>query len=110
MNHEQDTEMLQTVSDEHREAMTRLAQDFARIAVQTAAHVAAFVSVYKPVYEAIQRDAERIGEETRRSISLAALSAPNMSAILAGMSGRAIAGEAFARLAPPVTEHFERIN
>ncbi len=107
MNHEQqNNKPPRNVADEYREATARFAQELGRMAASAAASALAFVNVralheaahtvFESAYENALRDAARIGEETRRSISLAVLSAPNMSAILAGLPGRAIAGEAFA--------------
>jgi hypothetical protein len=64
MKHEQENiKMLEAFTDQRREAAA-FRQDFARIAIEAAAHVTAFVNAYKPLCEAIQRDAQRIGEET----------------------------------------------
>jgi hypothetical protein len=124
MKHEQENiKTSQTLGDQCREAAA-FRQVFARSAVHTAAHVAAFVSVYKPVYEAIQRDAERIGEETRKSISIIALSIAAMNlSNLAGMRRDFVAQamrdmaalrrwreSAFFSEAAGVTSHLERIN
>lgn len=104
-NESQNNKPPRNVADEHREATARFAQELRRMAASAAVCALAFVNVralheaahtvFESAYENALRDAERIGEKICRSISLAALSAPNMSAILAGLPGRPIAGEAF---------------
>lgn len=106
MNNESETtNPTRLFTDAHHEATARFAQELGRMAASAAMCALALVNVralheaahtvFESAYENALRDAERIGEETRKSISLAALSAPNMPAILAGLPGRAIAGEAF---------------
>lgn len=131
--------------DTGSKAVEAFARNSARMAEAAAMFTAAMCSIVPPsevlaamaarsaaVYEQIRRDAERIGAETRRSISLAAMSAAcvNPSALteaclrtsaqvaemfaalpsqslIAGMSGPAIAGRAFARQTSRVTKHLE---
>ncbi len=72
--------------------------------------LAAMAARSAAVYEQIRRDAERIGEETRKSIILATQIAQDFRASHMTIAGHAIAGRAFAPQSLPVTEHFERIN